>query len=123
MAIYNQSWLHTILHDLNGAVVNEDIWQSICYHYGVTATVNGSWLHALCDFFDVNHDLGEAWIQSLAEDFGATGPVNGSWIQALALEIEKNANLIDLLLARVTAEAGQFEAEVCLEETLNELEI
>jgi hypothetical protein len=27
------------------------------------------------------------------------------------------------LLARVTAEAGQFEAEVCLEETLNSLEI
>ena len=71
----------------------------------------------------VQHDLGEGWIQSLAEDFGATGPVNGSWIQALALEIQKNADLIDLLLARVNAEGGVFEAELCLEEQLNALEI
>lgn len=123
MAIYNQSWLHTILNDLNGANVNANIWQSICLHYGITETINGNWLEALCSFFDVNHEIGEAWLQSLAEDFGATEPVNGSWIQALALEIEKNANLIDALLTRVNSEGGVFEAETCLEEQLNALEI
>ena len=123
MAIYNQSWLHTIAHDLQAADVNGNLWQSICYHYGITETINGNWLEALCAFFDVNHEIGEAWIQSLTEDFGATAPVNGSWIQALALEIQKNADLIDLLLARVNAEGGVFEAELCLEEQLNALEI
>jgi hypothetical protein len=93
------------------------------YHYGITETVNGTWLEALCVFFDVNKEIGEAWIQALAEDFGATAPVNGSWIEALALEIQKNADLIDLLLARVNAEGGVFEAETCLEEQLNALEI
>ena len=123
MAIYNQSWLHTIAHDLQAPDVDGDLWQSICYHYGITSPVNGSWLQALCEFFDVNHELGEAWIQSLAEDFGATGPVNGSWIQALALQIQGTADLIDLLITRINAQGGTFEAEVCLEETLNSLEI
>lgn len=123
MTIYNQSWLHTILTDLNGSVVNESLWQSICFHYGITATVNGSWLEALCNYFDVQHDLGEGWIQSLAEDFGATAPVNGSWIQALAMEIQKNADLIDIFITRITNEGGTFEAEVCLETTLNEFDI
>ena len=123
MAIYNQSWLHTILHDLNGSMVNENVWQSICYHYGITSPVNGSWIQALCEFFDVNHEIGEAWIQSLAEDFGATAPVNGSWIKALALQIQGTADLIDLLIARINADGGVLEAEPCLEETLNSLEI
>jgi hypothetical protein len=120
MAIYNQSWLHTILYDLEGSVVNEDIWQSICYHYGITQTVNGSWIQALCDFFGSEHDLGESWIQSLAEDFGATAPVNGSWIQALALRIQANADIIDIFMDRVAADGGVFEAEACLEIILNE---
>jgi len=123
MSIYNQSWLHTILHDLNGSVVNESLWQSICYHYGVTETVNGSWLQALCEFFDVQHDLGEAWIQALAEDFGATAPVNGSWIQALALQIQANADLIDIFMDRIATAGGVFEAETCLEITLNSFDI
>jgi hypothetical protein len=123
MSIYNQSWLHTILHDLNGSVVNESLWQSICYHYGVTETVNGSWLQALCEFFDVQHDLGEGWIQALAEDFGATGPVNGSWIQALALQIQANADLIDIFMDRIATDGGVFEAETCLEITLNSFDI
>ena len=123
MSIYNQSWLHTILHDLNGSVVNESLWQSICYHYGVTETVNGSWLQALCEFFDVQHDLGEAWIQALAEDFGATAPVNGSWIQALALQIQANADLIDIFMDRIATDGGVFEAETCLEITLNSFDI
>jgi hypothetical protein len=123
MSIYNQSWLHTILHDLNGSVVNESLWQSICYHYGVTETVNGSWLQALCEFFDVQHDLGEAWIQALAEDFGATAPVNGSWIQALALQIQANADLIDIFMDRIATDGGVFEAETCLEITLNQFDI
>jgi hypothetical protein len=59
----------------------------------------------------------------LAEDFGATAPVNGSWLQALALQIQGTADLIDLLLARIAAEGGTFEAEVCLEQTLNTFEI
>jgi hypothetical protein len=123
MSIYNQSWLHTILHDLNGSVVNESLWQSICYHYGVTETVNGSWLQALCEFFDVQHDLGEGWIQALAEDFGATAPVNGSWIQALALQIQANADLIDIFMDRIATDGGVFEAETCLEITLNQFDI
>jgi hypothetical protein len=123
MSIYNQSWLHTILHDLNGSVVNESLWQSICYHYGVTETVNGSWLQALCEFFDVQHDLGEGWIQALAEDFGATAPVNGSWIQALALQIQANADLIDIFMDRIATDGGVFEAETCLEITLNSFDI
>jgi hypothetical protein len=54
MAIYNQSWLHTIAHDLLAPDVDANLWQSICLHYGITETVNGTWLEALCVFFDVN---------------------------------------------------------------------
>lgn len=123
MAIYNQSWLHTIAHDLQAPDVDGNLWQTICLHYGITQTKNGTWLEALCDFFNVNKDEGEAWIQALAEDFGATGPVNGSWIQALALQIQANANLIDIFINRINTDGGTFEAEVCLETTLNEFDI
>ena len=123
MAIYNQSWLHTIAYDLQANDVNGNLWQSICLHYGVTETVNGSWLEALCVFFNVTKENGEAWIQALAEDFGATGPVNGSWIQALALQIQGTADLIDIFVNRINNTGGTFEAETCLEETLNSLEI
>jgi|694.fasta_scaffold22637_2 hypothetical protein len=123
MAIYNQSWLHTIAHDLQAADVNGNLWQSICYHYGITQTVNGTWLEALCDFFNVNKEEGEAWIQALAEDFGATAPVNGSWIQALALQIQANADLIDIFMDRIATDGGVFEAETCLEITLNSFDI
>jgi len=123
MAIYNQSWVHTIAHDLNAPDVNGDLWQSICLHYGITEPVNGTWLQALCEFFDVAYELGEPLIQALAEDFGATGPVNGSWIEALALQIQANADLIDIFTTRINNDGGTFEAEVCLEETLNSLEI
>jgi hypothetical protein len=123
MAIYNRSWLHTIAHDLQAPDVDGNLWQSICKHYGITQTKNGTWLEALCDFFNVNKADGEAWIQALALDFGATGPVNGSWIEALALQIQQSADLIDLFLARINTDGGTFEAEVCLEETLNSFEI
>jgi len=123
MAIYNQSWLHTILNDLGGADVNENVWQSICNHYGITETVNGTWLQALCQFFDANHDLGESWIQSLAEDFGATGPVNGSWIQALAMQFDEIWQLIDAMITRADADLGIVEAIPCLEKQLNDLSI
>ena len=123
MAIYNQSWLHTIANDLQANDVNGNLWQSICYHYGITETKNGTWLEALCDFFNVTKEEGEAWIQALAEDFGATAPVNGSWIQALALQIQGTADLIDIFVNRINNTGGTFEAEVCLEETLNSLEI
>jgi hypothetical protein len=123
MAIYNQSWLHTIAYDLQAPDVDGNLWQSICLHYGITQTKNGTWLEALCDFFNVNKEEGEAWIQALAEDFGATAPVNGSWIQALALQIQGQADLIDIFVNRINNTGGTFEAEVCLEETLNSLEI
>ena len=123
MAIYNQSWLHTIAYDLQAPDVDGNLWQSICLHYGVTETVNGTWLEALCVFFNVTKENGEAWIQALAEDFGATGPVNGSWIEALALQIQANADLIDIFTTRINNDGGTFEAEVCLEETLNSFEI
>lgn len=123
MAIFNQSWLHTIAHDLQAPDVERNLWQSICVHYGITQTINGSWLEALCDFFNVTKEEGEAWIQALAEDFGATAPVNGSWIQALALQIQANADLIDIFMDRVAADGGVFEAETCLEITLNSFDI
>lgn len=123
MAIYNQSWLHTIAHDLQAPDLYGDLWQSICYHYGVTQPVNGSWLEALCDFFNVEVEDGTALIQALAIDFGATGPVNGSWIQALALRIQNNADIIDIFMDRVAANGGIFEAEECLELTLISLDI
>jgi hypothetical protein len=123
MAIYNQSWLHTIAHDLQAPDVDGNLWQSICLHYGITQTKNGTWLEALCDFFNVNKEEGEAWIQALALDFGATGPVNGSWIEALALQIQANADLIDIFIDRINTTGGVFEAEACLETTLNEFEI
>lgn len=123
MAIYNQSWLHTIAHDLQAPDVDGNLWQTICLHYGITQTKNGTWLEALCDFFNVNKEDGEACIQALAEDFGATGPVNGSWIQALALQIQANADLIDIFVNRINTDGGTFEAEVCLETTLNEFDI
>jgi hypothetical protein len=123
MAIYNQSWLHTIAHDLQAPDVDGNLWQSICLHYGITQTKNGTWLEALCDFFNVNKAEGEAWIQALALDFGATGPVNGSWIEALALQIQANADLIDIFIDRINTTGGVFEAEACLETTLNEFEI
>jgi hypothetical protein len=123
MAIYNQSWLHTIAHDLQAPDVDGNLWQSICLHYGITQTKNGTWLEALCDFFNVNKAEGEAWIQALALDFGATGPVNGSWIEALALQIQENADLIDIFIDRINTTGGVFEAEACLEQTLNTFEI
>jgi hypothetical protein len=123
MAIYNQSWLHTIAYDLQAPNVDGNLWQSICLHYGITETINGTWLEALCVFFNVTKENGEAWIQALAEDFGATAPVNGSWIQALALQIQGTADLIDIFVNRINNTGGTFEAEVCLEETLNSLEI
>jgi len=123
MAIYNQSWLHTIAHDLQAPDVDGNLWQSICLHYGITETKNGTWLEALCDFFNVNKEEGEAWIQALAEDFGATGPVNGSWIEALALQIQANADLIDIFINRINTTGGVFEAEPCLETTLNQFDI
>jgi len=123
MAIYNQSWLHTIAHDLQAPDVDGNLWQSICLHYGITQTKNGTWLEALCDFFNVNKAEGEAWIQALALDFGATGPVNGSWIEALALQIQANADLIDIFIDRINTTGGVFEAEACLETTLNQFDI
>ena len=123
MAIYNQSWLHTMAHDLQAPDVDGNLWQSICLHYGITQTKNGTWLEALCDFFNVNKEEGEAWIQALAEDFGATGPVNGSWIEALALQIQANADLIDIFINRINTTGGVFEAEACLETTLNQFDI
>jgi hypothetical protein len=39
------------------------------------------------------------------------------------MEIQGTADLIDLLLARIAAEGGTFEAETCLEQTLNTFEI
>jgi hypothetical protein len=123
MAIYNQSWLHTIAYDLQAPDVDGNLWQSICLHYGITQTKNGTWLEALCDFFNVTKEDGEAWIQALAEDFGATAPVNGSWIEALALQIQGTADLIDIFITRINNTGGTFEAEVCLEETLNSFEI
>ena len=117
-----KNWVQEIANALGETTTNGDWWQTIAGHFGLTA-VNGNYQQALCDYFDANVDMGESFIQALAEDFGATGTVNGSWIQAFADEIEATMDLVDTMKTRIATDNGTFEAQNCMIQTLNNLEI
>ncbi len=90
MAIYNQSWLFTIVANLydseNPHLINQCEWQTLANIYGVKVSTN-SWVQDICKKIQVEHIDGNSYEQSLAQHFGATKPINGSWIQALANNI------------------------------------
>ena len=50
----------------------------------VTATVNGNWLQAYCEYLGVTQPVNNSWLQALCVNFGITEPLYGSWTIALA---------------------------------------
>ena len=50
----------------------------------VTATVNGNWLQAYCEYLGVTQPVNNSWLQALCVYFGITEPLYGSWTIALA---------------------------------------
>jgi len=67
--------------DINNAI--QDYVQCITSN-AVTAPTGGTWLSALCLYYNITAPVNGSWIQAYCLHLGITATVNGSWTIALA---------------------------------------
>lgn len=66
---------------------NGGTWISaLCIYYNITEPVNGSWIQAYCIFKGITTPVNGSWTIALANSLGLTEPENGSWWYAIANE-------------------------------------
>ena len=72
----------------NGVTLpNGGSWISaLCIYYNITEPVNGSWLVAYCNHIGITTPVNGSWTIALANSLSITEPVNGSWWYAIANE-------------------------------------
>ncbi len=71
----------------NNAVTlpNGGTWISaLCIYYNITEPVNGSWIQAYCNYLGITATVNGSWTIALANSMGLSAPVNGSWWWAIA---------------------------------------
>ena len=71
----------------NNAVTlpNGGTWISaLCIYYNITEPVNGSWIQAYCNYLGITATVNGSWTIALANSMGLSAPVNGSWWYAIA---------------------------------------
>ena len=57
---------------------------ALCIYYNITEPVNGSWLVAYCNYLGITLPVYGSWTIALAYYHGVFAPENGSWWYAIA---------------------------------------
>jgi PKD repeat protein len=86
--------INNVIKDYVTCVTNDGVtlpdggsWISaLCIYYNITEPVNGSWLVAYCNYLGITSTVNGSWTIALAQYLGISAPVNGSWWYAIADE-------------------------------------
>ena len=86
--------INNVIKDYVTCVTNDGVtlpnggtWISaLCIYYNITEPVNGSWIQAYCNYKGITTPVNGSWTIALANSLGITAPVNGSWWYAIADE-------------------------------------
>ena len=86
--------INNVIKDYVQCVTNDAVtlpnggtWISaLCIYYNITEPVNGSWIQAYCIYLGIPAPINGSWTIALAESLGITQPKNGSWWYAIADE-------------------------------------
>ena len=72
----------------NGVTLpNGGTWISaLCIYYNITEPVNGSWIQAYCNYLGITATVNGSWTIALANSMAIKQPKNGSWWYAIADE-------------------------------------
>tara|TARA_R110000744_G_scaffold40192_1_gene91160 strand:+ start:401 stop:1069 length:669 start_codon:yes stop_codon:yes gene_type:complete len=94
--------INNVIKDYVQCVTNDAVtlpnggtWISaLCIYYNITEPINGSWIQAYCNYLGITATVNGSWTIALANSMGLSAPVNGSWWWAIADDACNNAGVL-----------------------------